>query len=101
MEFEGRKRVIIENVRPQIDCGRFPVKRVIGEKVVVRADVFTDGHDEVASVLLYRNTKERTWQEIPMKSVGNDRWRKNFDFNFIHFCTLCLNKIGGKIIWQH
>ncbi|MCR4291345.1 MAG: DUF3416 domain-containing protein, partial [Candidatus Kuenenia sp.] len=78
MEFEGRKRVIIENVKPQIDCGRFPVKRVIGEKVVVRADVFTDGHDEVASVLLYRNAKERTWQEIPMKSVGNDRWEGTF-----------------------
>ncbi|MCZ7623711.1 MAG: alpha-1,4-glucan--maltose-1-phosphate maltosyltransferase [Candidatus Kuenenia sp.] len=78
MEFEGRKRVIIENVRPQIDCGRFPVKRVIGEKVVVQADVFTDGHDDVIPVLLQRKASEKVWLEIPMKTLGNDRWEGNF-----------------------
>ena len=42
---DGRGRVVIERVSPQIDCGRFPVKRVVGETVVVEADVFADGHD--------------------------------------------------------
>ncbi|MCF6147946.1 MAG: alpha-1,4-glucan--maltose-1-phosphate maltosyltransferase [Candidatus Kuenenia sp.] len=78
MDFEGRKRVIIENVKPQIDHGRFPIKRVIGEKVVVQADVFADGHDEVTPVLLYRKANEKVWQETPMYALGNDRWEGTF-----------------------
>ena len=52
----GRKRVVIENVRPEIDGGRHPVKRVLGEQVTVKADVFTDGHDSLACVLLFGHT---------------------------------------------
>ena len=48
-------RVVIENITPQVDCGRYPVKRVVGEAVVVEADVFADGHDMVRCVLLYRS----------------------------------------------
>src|SRR5580765_7167200 len=47
-------RVVIESVRPQVDCGRYPVKRVVGERVVVEADVFTDGHDAVVAEMLWR-----------------------------------------------
>ncbi|MDR4509609.1 MAG: alpha-1,4-glucan--maltose-1-phosphate maltosyltransferase [Candidatus Brocadiaceae bacterium] len=86
MRVEGRKRVIIENVKPQIDCGRFPIKRVIGEKVVVRADVFADGHDEVVPVLLYRKATEKVWQEILMKALGNDRWECGFAVQEVGVC---------------
>src|SRR5437868_2393495 len=42
----GRRRVVIENVTPQIiDGGRYPIKRVVGESVLVEADIFVDGHD--------------------------------------------------------
>ena len=51
---EGRRRVVIEGVEPEIDCGRFPVKRVVGEKVVVEADAFTDGHDAITCRMLWR-----------------------------------------------
>src|SRR5436190_19864056 len=44
-------RVIVEQVRPEIDDGRFPIKRTIGERVHVTADIFADGHDVVAAVL--------------------------------------------------
>ncbi len=70
----GRHRVIVENLRPQIDQGRFPVKRVVGESLSVSADVFVDGHDRLSAVLLYRNVRERAWSEVPMKEVGNDLW---------------------------
>jgi (1->4)-alpha-D-glucan 1-alpha-D-glucosylmutase len=50
---DGRKRVIIKNVKPEIDSGKFPIKRAIGDKVVVEADVFTDGHDALSCALLY------------------------------------------------
>ncbi|MEW5803116.1 MAG: alpha-1,4-glucan--maltose-1-phosphate maltosyltransferase [bacterium] len=74
----GRKRVIIERVIPEIDCGRFSVKRVLGEKVVVQADVFADGHTCVFANLLYRREDEHSWQETPMHFIGNDRWQGEF-----------------------
>ncbi|MBV8229739.1 MAG: DUF3416 domain-containing protein, partial [Planctomycetaceae bacterium] len=47
-------RVIIEGVSPEVDGGRFPIKRTIDEEVVVSADIFTDGHDAVVAVLRHR-----------------------------------------------
>jgi starch synthase (maltosyl-transferring) len=78
MKNELRKRVVIENVRPEIDCGAFPIKRVVGEKVVVEADVFADGHDSVSASLLYKAPIEKDWNEISMTSLENDRWRGEF-----------------------
>ncbi len=78
MNSAGRQRVVIENVHPEIDCGHFPVKRVIGEKVRVLADIFTDGHDSVSANLLYRRDNEQTPKAIPMEFVANDRWRAAF-----------------------
>lgn len=75
---EGRRRVVIEGVKPEIDCGRFPIKRVIGERVVVRADIFSDGHDTLSAVLLYRKEHSLDWVETPMKFLMNDRWEGSF-----------------------
>ncbi|MCX5679839.1 MAG: DUF3416 domain-containing protein, partial [Candidatus Omnitrophica bacterium] len=55
-------RVIIEKVTPEIDGGKFPIKRVVGEQVVVRADVYADGHDEVLAFLLYRECDRQEWR---------------------------------------
>jgi starch synthase (maltosyl-transferring) len=71
-------RVVIESVAPQIDCGRFPVKRALGDPVVVRARVFADGHDAIDSVLRHRPASKRTWVETPMESLGNDHWTATF-----------------------
>jgi starch synthase (maltosyl-transferring) len=70
----GRKRVVIENVRPEIDCGRFAIRRVVGEKVIVTADIFGDGHDSISAGLLYRRIDDNQWHETPMTMIGNDRW---------------------------
>ena len=74
----GRQRVIIEGVQPEIDGGRYPIKRTIGEKVEVEADIFTDGHDVLSAVLLYRSEYASQWQELPLEPLGNDRWRGTF-----------------------
>ncbi|NGZ61070.1 MAG: alpha-1,4-glucan--maltose-1-phosphate maltosyltransferase [Nitrospira sp. LK265] len=76
---DGRRRVVIEGVRPEIDGGRFPIKRVVGQTVVVEADLFTDGHDEIAGVLRYRHEGEQTWSELSLVFVENDRWRASFE----------------------
>lgn len=75
---EGRRRVIIEGVSPQIDGGRYPIKRVIGEEVRVEADAFADGHDLLSVVLLYRHSGDSAWRETEMTAVGNDRWEASF-----------------------
>jgi starch synthase (maltosyl-transferring) len=75
---EGRRRVIIEGVKPEIDVGRFPIKRIVGEETVVEADILADGHDELACALLYRKEGDATWTESPMEPLGNDRWRASF-----------------------
>jgi len=75
---EGRKRVIIEGVTPEIDAGKFPIKRIVGEETVVEADILADGHDELSCVLLYRKEGDATWTEVPMQPLGNDRWRGSF-----------------------
>ena len=78
MPSDGTKRVVIEGLEPEIDGGRFAIKRVVGERVVVRADVFVDGHDGVDTSLLYRKSGEKTWQEVPMRPLMNDRWEGMF-----------------------
>ncbi len=75
---DGRVRVVIESVSPAVDGGRFAAKRVIGDRVVVEADCFTDGHDAVAARVLYRREDESEWREGPMTFLGNDRWRGSF-----------------------
>jgi len=73
-----RRRVVVEGIRPMVDGGRFPIKRVVGEVVAVEADVYADGHDEVSARLRWRHEKQRSWREAPMVSLGNDRWRASF-----------------------
>jgi starch synthase (maltosyl-transferring) len=78
LSLEGRVRVVIEGVRPQIDCGAFPAKRIVGDTVIVEADVFADGHDAVAAEILYRYGQEADWRRSPMQFLGNDHWRGEF-----------------------
>src|SRR2546430_17619830 len=68
----------MEAVTPEIDGGRFPAKRVVGETVVVEGDIFTDGQDALAAVLRYRHEAATRWIETPMAPLVNDRWRGEF-----------------------
>ena len=74
-QVDGRRRVAVEAVSPEVEAGRFPAKRSLGEKVAIEADVFADGHDAVACVIRYRHQADSAWTEVPMLALGNDRWR--------------------------
>ena len=67
--------VVIENLQPLIEGGRYPIKRIVCEDLAVGADIFKDGHDVVAAVLKWRVVGKRAWRETPMSFVDNDRWR--------------------------
>ncbi len=66
--------ILIENVEPAVDCGRYPVKREVGDTLTVSADIFREGHDKLAAVVKYRAWDEDGWHEAPMRFVDNDRW---------------------------
>jgi starch synthase (maltosyl-transferring) len=81
----GRNRVVIEEVKPQIDSGRHPVCRIVGNDVVVTAAIFADGHDHLAAQLHYQRSTERRWRSTPMTLVNNDIWTGSFK----------VDKLGG------
>jgi starch synthase (maltosyl-transferring) len=71
----SQSRVAIERVWPQIQGGRFAVKRAVGDVLTVDADIYSDGHDRIAAALLLRREGEANWQEVLMRGLDNDRWR--------------------------
>jgi starch synthase (maltosyl-transferring) len=71
-------RIAIEAVSPEIDGGRFAVKRPVGDLFTVAADIFGDGHDKLGAALLFRQQNQPEWQEVPMRPLENDRWRGTF-----------------------
>jgi starch synthase (maltosyl-transferring) len=72
------RTVWIGRVRPEIDGGRFPVKREVGDVFEVTADILREGHEALAAVLLYRTQKDAAWREEPMEHLGDDRWVGRF-----------------------
>jgi len=85
------ERVVIRRVKPELECGRFAIKRVVGETVVVEADIFADGHDAIACAVRYRHENEEPWAEVSMEPLGNDHWRAEFPVeqlgNYIYAVT--------------
>jgi starch synthase (maltosyl-transferring) len=67
--------VVIENLQPLINGGRYPIKRIVGDDLIVEADIYKDGHDFVASALKWRVLGQPRWNETSMALVDNDRWR--------------------------
>ena len=70
--------IVIEQVKPELDGGRYPVKRIVGETFEVTADIFKEGHDTIAGILRYKIHDDKQWQETPMHHVDNDRWSGSF-----------------------
>ncbi len=89
---DGQNRVVIENITPQVDCGTFPIKRVVGQPVVVEVDAFADGHDVIAVAIRYQEADEDDWHEVPMEPLVNDRWRGRFTVTKVG--TACYMVVG-------
>jgi starch synthase (maltosyl-transferring) len=81
---EGRRRVVIEEVQPQVDCGRTPARRFLNDRVAVSAAIFCDGHDHVLARLLYKHQSDPGWQSTPMTALPNDLW----------FASYIVDKLG-------
>jgi len=66
--------IVIERVWPELDGGRYPIKREVGDVLEVSADIFKEGHDLIAAVVRYRRWHDAAWSEAEMRHVDNDRW---------------------------
>jgi starch synthase (maltosyl-transferring) len=81
------RSVVIENVAPELDGGRYPIKREVGSTLVVEADLFKEGHDIIAGRLLYRAPGDTAWHSTPLTFWDNDRWRGGFALNQLGIYT--------------
>ncbi|MDQ3973760.1 MAG: alpha-1,4-glucan--maltose-1-phosphate maltosyltransferase [Actinomycetota bacterium] len=73
-----RSRVQIQHITPMVDCARYAAKAVVGDDVIVGADVFREGHDKVAAVIRFRGPGDEGWSEAPLRHDVNDRWYGHF-----------------------
>src|SRR5262245_29556060 len=71
-------RFLIEDIFPSVDDGRYPVKRIAGERIDVWADIFREGHDVIAAAILWRRESDADWQRAAMAMHNNDRWHGSF-----------------------
>jgi starch synthase (maltosyl-transferring) len=74
----NRSRIQIQHVEPIVDCGRYPVKRVVGEALDVYATVFKDGHDVLGGAIRVLAPGGEEAREVPFAALGNDRWGGSF-----------------------
>ncbi|HET6762325.1 MAG TPA: alpha-1,4-glucan--maltose-1-phosphate maltosyltransferase [Longimicrobiaceae bacterium] len=75
---DARHKIVIEDVQPQLDCGRYAVKREVGDTLEVTADIFKEGHDAIAAAVRYRAEDDAEWMESRMHFAENDSWTGSF-----------------------
>jgi starch synthase (maltosyl-transferring) len=99
---QNQTRIIIENVLPQLDGGAFAIKRIVGQKINITADVFSDGHDVIECCVKFKHEKDKKWQEIRMKPIDNDNWGAEFivekQGNYAYFVE---GWVDYALNWQH
>ncbi len=87
--FTALPRLVIERVTPELELGRHPVKRVLGETVRVEADIYKDGHDEIDGRLLFRGPGDGDWKRVKLEyQYEPDRWHAQF----------CTDRLG---LWEY
>lgn len=75
---QNQTRIVIENLSPQIDCGAYFIKRIVGQTITVTADVFSDGHDIIECCVKFKHESDKNWQEVRMVPRENEQWTATF-----------------------
>ncbi|WP_299528737.1 alpha-1,4-glucan--maltose-1-phosphate maltosyltransferase [Ulvibacterium sp.] len=97
-----QQRVVIENVSPQIQCGDFFIKRTVGEKITVYADVLPDGHDIIQAEILYKHHNDRKYSEMRMQHQGQDVYFGTFSVQKQGFYDYKVQGwVDHALNWQH
>lgn len=99
---QNQTRIIIENVLPQLDAGAFAIKRIVGQKITVTADVFCDGHDVVECAVKYKHETDKKWSEVRMTPTENDAWTAEFIVDKQGTYTYLVEGwVDYALNWQH
>ena len=99
---QRQQRVVIENIRPQIECGTFFIKRVTGESVTVIADVLGDGHDIIQCEVLFKHESQKTFENVRMRHLGNDSHTASFKLEKQGFYEYKIQGwVDNALNWQH
>ncbi|MFD0861638.1 alpha-1,4-glucan--maltose-1-phosphate maltosyltransferase [Sungkyunkwania multivorans] len=99
---QDQKRVVIESITPQLNCGVHFIKRVVGETVNITANVFSDGHDVVACSILFKHENAKKWNEVRMTPIGNDKWGATFVVEKQGYYTYKVKGwVDDALNWQH
>ncbi len=99
---QNQTRIIIENVLPQLNGGSFAIKRIVGQKVFVTAEVFSDGHDVVECCVKFKHESENNWNEVRMAHIQNDEWSAEFQVDKQGKYTYFVEGwVDYALNWQH
>jgi len=99
---QNQTRIIIENVLPQLDGGAFAIKRIVGQKINVSADVFSDGHDVIECCVKFKHEFDTVWQEVRMNPSQNDEWFATFQVDKQGVYTYFIEGwVDYALNWQH
>jgi starch synthase (maltosyl-transferring) len=99
---QNQTRIIIENVSPQLDCGSNAIKRIVGQKVIVTAAVFSDGHDVIECCVKYKHEEDENWDEVRMIPTFNDEWIAEFKVEKQGFYSYFVEGwVDYALNWQH
>lgn len=99
---QNQTRIIIENIKPQLDGGKFQIKRIVGQFVTVTTDVFSDGHDVVECCVNYKHESEKKWSEVRLIPVNNDEWTASFKVEKQGVYTYFIEGwVDYALNWQH
>ena len=97
-----QERVVIDNIKPQLSCGQFFTKRVVGEKVLVTADVLGDGHDLIQAELLIKHQGASKTTPVRMEHLGNDHFTAEFQVSKQGFYSYWVSGwVDYALNWQH
>ncbi|WP_372975834.1 maltotransferase domain-containing protein, partial [Muriicola sp.] len=97
-----QERVVIENVNPQLQCGTYFIKRVVGEKVIVHADVLGDGHDVIQAEVAFKHEAAKSFTYVRMDHLGNDVYKAEFKVDKQGFYEYKVQGwVDNPLNWQH
>ncbi|MEO6166377.1 MAG: alpha-1,4-glucan--maltose-1-phosphate maltosyltransferase [Chitinophagales bacterium] len=99
---QGQLRVNIENISPELDGGRYAIKRIAGERVTMEADIFSDGHDNINARIAYKHAASTDWNFTSMELLYNDRWKGSFVVEAMGFWDFKIQAwVDHAMTWQH
>jgi starch synthase (maltosyl-transferring) len=102
LPINGKTRTVIENVSPSINGGRFDVKTIVNDSLLISADVLVDGHDYVSARILYKHESEKTWQSKNLQDLGNDKFAMEIVTEKVGFYTYKLESWVNHVgTWLH